>query len=134
MNINKGILYILRGVPGCGKSTLANSLNGVVCEADQYWITNGVYKFDPAKLPYAHNYCKANVEHAMIEGEPRIIVSNTSVKESDLEPYYKLAKLYNYKVFSLIVENRHSGSNIHNVPVVKLEEMEQKLRNSIKLI
>jgi hypothetical protein len=42
-----------------------------------------------------------------------------------------LAKDYGYTVFSLIVENRHGGRNIHGVPDDKLEIM--KNRFEIKL-
>jgi hypothetical protein len=48
-----------------------------------------------------------------------------------MEEYFKLAEKYGYKVFSLIVENRHGGVNQHGVPKEKLEQM--KDRFSIKL-
>ena len=40
-------LYLLRGLPGSGKSTLAKSLGGEHVEADQYFISDGEYLFDP---------------------------------------------------------------------------------------
>jgi hypothetical protein len=48
-----------------------------------------------------------------------------------MEAYYDLAKEFNYKVFSIIVENRHDGVNSHGVPEDKLEAM--KSRFEIKL-
>jgi hypothetical protein len=48
-----------------------------------------------------------------------------------MQPYYDLAAKYGYKVFSIIVENRHGGKNVHGVPDEKLEIM--KNRFSIKL-
>ena len=42
-----------------------------------------------------------------------------------------LAKKYDYKVFSIIVENRHGGVNEHGVPADKLEIM--KNRFEVKL-
>jgi hypothetical protein len=48
-----------------------------------------------------------------------------------MEDYYQLAKEYGYKVFSMIVENRHGGVNQHGVPEEKLEQM--KNRFEIKL-
>jgi hypothetical protein len=48
-----------------------------------------------------------------------------------MEDYYKLAEKYDYKVVSLIVENRHNGQNVHGVPEEKLEQM--KNRFQIKL-
>jgi hypothetical protein len=48
-----------------------------------------------------------------------------------MKAYYKLAEQYGYKVFSIIVENRHEGVNQHGVPVDKLEQM--KNRFEVKL-
>jgi len=62
---------------------------------------------------------------------PEIAVSNTFTQEWEMEDYYKLAEKYNYKVVSLIVENRHGGKNVHGVPEDKLEIM--KNRFEIKL-
>jgi len=53
------ILYIVRGIPGSGKSTIAKTLGGIQIESDQYFIdSNGEYKFDASKLHNAHNYCQ----------------------------------------------------------------------------
>ena len=61
----------------------------------------------------------------------RIIVSNTFTQEWEMEAYYTLAKQWGYKVFSIIVENRHGGVNEHGVPEDKIELM--KNRFEIKL-
>ena len=39
-------LYIVRGVPGSGKSTFAKSIGGIHIEADQFFMENGKYNFD----------------------------------------------------------------------------------------
>ena len=43
-----------------------------------------------------------------------------------MEHYIELAKKYGYQVFTLIVENRHGGKNIHGVPDDKLEVMRNR--------
>jgi hypothetical protein len=48
-----------------------------------------------------------------------------------MKPYYDIANEYGYRVYSLIVENRHGGVNEHGVPAEKLEQM--KNRFNIKL-
>jgi hypothetical protein len=60
-----------------------------------------------------------------------IVVSNTFTQEWEMERYYELAKQYGYKIFSIIVENRHGGINQHGVPEDKIEIM--KTRFEIKL-
>ena len=119
-------LFLLRGLPGAGKSTLANVIGGAHFEADMFFMENGEYKFDVTKLKDAHNWCRHSVMDSMKAGEPRVIVSNTFTQEWEMEAYYLLAKELGYTVFSLIVENRHNGENSHGVPDDKLLIMEQR--------
>ena len=136
------ILYIVRGIPGSGKSTFAKKIVGhdfLVCEADKYFINKetGEYKFDVSKIKDAHKFCQDTVETYMKDSlvnnqfYREIAVSNTFTQEWEMDQYFKLAKEYGYKVFSVVVENRHGGTNVHNVPEDKIEQM--KNRFSIKL-
>jgi predicted kinase len=132
-------LYLLRGLPGAGKSTLANQIGGTHFEADMYFINeNGEYIFNGADIKKAHQWCQSQVELAMIQNHitygldsSDIVVSNTFTQGWEMEPYYKLAESYGYRVFSLIVENRHGGENIHGAPENKIEEM--RVRFEVKL-
>ena len=133
-------LILLRGLPGSGKSTLANVITNEfsICEADKFFVDKeGNYNFDATKLSQAHKWCREQVEIRMSDNGvneqfyPKIVVSNTFTQEWEMEEYYKLAEKYGYKVFSIIVENRHGGVNQHGVPADKLEQM--KNRFEIKL-
>lgn len=124
-------LILLRGLPGSGKSTLAKRICNQHVEADMYFIQDGNYQFDASKLREAHEWCKNRTEEYMEQGY-NVVVSNTFTQENELEPYYKLAEKYGYRVFSLILENRHGESedtNIHNVP----KETIQKMKNRFKI-
>jgi hypothetical protein len=55
-----------------------------------------------------------------------IAVSNTFTQEWEMDRYYELAKQYDYKVFSIIVENRHKGINEHGVPEDKIQIMKDR--------
>ena len=136
------ILYLIRGVSGAGKSTFAKKIVGhdfLVCEADKYFINKetGEYKFDASKIKDAHKFCQDTVETYMKDSlvndqfYREIAVSNTFTQEWEMVPYFELAKEFGYKVFSVVVENRHGGTNVHNVPEDKIEQM--KNRFSIKL-
>ena len=125
------VLYITRGLPGSGKSTFAQSLDCPFVEADMYFDHNGEYKFDPTKLRDAHNWCRNKVRDWMMVNTPKITVSNTFTQNWEMETYYELAKEFGYTVFSVIVENRHDGTNTHNVPEQKIQKM--KDRFEIKL-
>lgn len=127
-------LYLLRGLPGSGKSTLANQIGDVYFEADMYFINeDGQYIFNGADIKKAHQWCQSQVELAMIQNHithgldsSDIVVSNTFTQEWEMEPYYKLAETYDYRVFSLIVENRHGGENIHGAPADKIQAMKDR--------
>lgn len=127
------ILVICRGICGAGKSTFAKTLGGQHYEADMYFIdpTTGEYKFDGTKIKNAHAWCLDRVKTDMAAARDKIVVSNTFTQEWEMEPYFELAKEYGYKVFSIVVENRHGNTNEHNVPEDKIEQM--KNRFSIKL-
>jgi tRNA uridine 5-carbamoylmethylation protein Kti12 len=130
-------LFLLRGLPGSGKTTLAESLGGTHLEADMYFMEDGGYQFDVTRLKDAHQWCRDSVEEAMtwdvnpeIEflsaGVSKIVVSNTFTQEWEMKPYFDLAKKYGYKTYSLIVENRHGGVNEHGVPEDKLNIMRKR--------
>ena len=123
-------LFLLRGLPGSGKSTLAKRICNQHVEADMFFMEDGEYKFDATKLKQAHEWCKNRTEEWMKKGY-NVVVSNTFTQEWEMQPYYDLAEKYGYRVYSLIVENRHGGVNEHGVPADKLEQM--KNRFEIKL-
>jgi predicted kinase len=130
-------LFLLRGLPGSGKSTLAKSLGGIRLEADRYFEdVDGNYIFDASKLKNAHNYCQSQCRAWMkTDGKEvnvdRIVVSNTFTQEWEMQSYFDMANEYEYRVYSIVVENRHGGVNQHGVPVEKLEQM--KNRFEVKL-
>ena len=132
-------LILLRGIPGSGKTTLGEVIlfspnNEIpdVLSADNFFINqNGDYVFDGTKLKEAHNDCKLKCAEKMKVGVSKIVVANTFTQEWEMESYYEMAERYGYRVHSVIVENRHGGTNVHDVPEEKIEEM--KNRFSIKL-
>jgi predicted kinase len=127
------ILYLVRGLPGAGKSTLAHLISENVCEADLYFMKTGEYQFDMNKLALAHQWCRGRCESLMIDNVSTIVVSNTLTSEKELQPYTELAEQYRYGIVSLVVENRHGNKSIHNVPDDTLDKMEARLKSSIKL-
>ena len=122
-------LFLLRGCPGSGKSTLAESLGGKHLEADMYFMNDGIYEFDASKLRNAHDWCRKEVFRSMATNWERIIVSNTFTQEWEMEEYIELGNRYQYKIYSLIVENRHGGVNTHNVQ----NEVLTKMRNRFEI-
>ena len=62
----------------------------------------------------------------MEDGVDKIAVSNTFTQEWEMKPYFELAQEHGYMVFSIIVENRHGGTNIHGCPEEKVEQMRNR--------
>ena len=121
------VLYIVRGIPGSGKSTFAKQLTSNVFEADHYFYDNdGNYNFIPSEIKEAHKECQQFVGYAMESSIPKIAVSNTFTQEWEMEPYFELAKKHGFKVFTIVVENRHGGVNQHGVPEDKIQIMKDR--------
>lgn len=131
-----GDLILLRGLPGAGKTTLAEvilqSSQGVrpdVISADNYFMDDkGNYNFDVSKIKEAHNSCQQICAERMRLEFSKVVVANTFTEQWEMESYFEMAERYNYRVHTVIVENRHDGKNIHNVPDDKLQQMKNRFQ------
>ena len=138
-NETQGELILLRGLPGSGKTTLAKIILQLrstdepeILSADDFFEDKeGDYNFDPTKLKEAHNYCQFRCSERMRQQKARIVVANTFTQEWEMDEYFKMAERYNYRVHTVIVENRHGNENVHGVPEDKLQQM--KNRFNVKL-
>jgi len=98
-------VYILRGIPGAGKSTWAkHHAQGeyVIVSADHFFMKRGEYQFDPRFLPQAHQGCfRAFVDHAGAEFTDRldeIYVDNTNINAWECSPYVLGGESYGWNV------------------------------------
>lgn len=134
---NEKTLILLRGLPGAGKTSMCDILGTVPglshFEADLFFInkSTGEYEFDANNLFSAHAFCEFHTARALSYGIPRVSVANTFTTEKELEYYTYLAKEHNYRLVSLVVENRHDGKCLHEVPERTLASMQGRF--SLKL-
>ena len=127
----KKVFFIIRGASGSGKSTFANYIKRVCeeekktvksFEADDYFMKDGEYKFNPSKLPTAHKQCFDNVKKALEDEETNVvIVSNTFIKEWEIKPYIDLAKKKKNVEFKIFRMDKQY-ENAHGVPMSKVEK------------
>jgi len=135
-NETQGELILLRGLPGSGKTTLAKIILQLrstdepeILSADDFFEDKeGDYNFDPTKLKEAHNYCQFRCSERMRQQKAKIVVANTFTQEWEMDEYFKMAERYNYRVHTVIVENRHGNENIHGVPEDKLQQMKNRFQ------
>jgi len=114
-------IYIMRGLPGSGKSTIAKQLSGTVVSADLFFINeDGEYVHDRSKIGAAHAWCQAQCRHLMLQGED-VIVDNTNVHRWEFQYYLNFAEEFGYNVSIIhvgtVLSIHELGErNTHGVP------------------
>jgi len=133
-------MYILRGISGSGKTTFAESFIGLapntksicVASADDYFYdAKGNYAFKADELKLALQFCRECVEAACKNEVPYIFVCNTNTQKWEFQPYENLAEQHGYKVFHIVLENRHQNSNVHGVPTEVLKAQKERFEISL---
>ena len=124
-------VIFLRGISGSGKTTLCNSLSHLLgiekvvsISADNYFIKNGIYKFQMSEISEAHRSCIISMENALESSEfPYIIMDNTHTRLWHLTKAEEIAEKYGAKIFYLdIIVPDHTDFLVclkrqrHNVP------------------
>ena len=97
-------LYMMRGVSGSGKSTMAKTLvgNGVILSTDDFWIQDGVYVYDKARIGEAHRWNEERAFRAFEEGVSPVVIDNTNITAFYMRSYVEVALRFGYEV--VIVE------------------------------
>jgi ABC-type cobalamin/Fe3+-siderophores transport system ATPase subunit len=110
-------IVLIRGLPGSGKTTLANSMNSYRhLEADQFLEVNGEYVYDASKVKLAHDWCVSTAKECLDQGL-NVVISNTFVKLWELQRYIDLGFPFR------IIEMNEKYQNIHGVPQEKIDLM-----------
>jgi len=129
-----GSLIVLRGLPGSGKSTLAHLFSEMgkypMYSVDDYFtdLITQEYCFDFKMNHLAYKQCEENTRNAMLNNIEKIFIHNTFTLDWELEPYFKLAKEFNYALFIMTVENYHQHKNVHGVSDEQLQKMAEKYK------
>lgn len=129
-------LIIIRGLPGSGKSSLAEILSEgkyPVHSIDDFFTDeSGKYFFDHTKNHLAYKQCEARTRESMNSGAKKIFVDNVFSIDWEMEPYFKLASEFDYRIFVLTVEKYHNEKNIHRITEEQIEKMAAKYKVKLK--
>lgn len=124
------IAYIMRAVPGSGKSTIAKILAGtmgVIHSTDEYFMVDGEYRFDPTLLGRYHDENFAAFCRSMGAGVPIVICDNTNSAHWHYERYAEAASKAGYKVVYVVIPHPTpevtASRTIHNVPAHTIQRM-----------
>ena len=126
-------LIILRGLPGAGKTTLAKVLSEnkwPVFSIDSYFTdpVTKEYNFQFDKNHLAYKQCEEQTQKAMENKIEKIFIDIVFSIAWEIEPYFKLAAMYNYSVFVVTVENYHGYKNTHHISNEQVEKMAAKYK------
>lgn len=116
-------LYLIRGLPGSGKSTRAKQMNCFHVEADMFFVRNGKYVFIPHLLPKAHLWCQDKAREAISSGFD-VAVSNTFTTNWEMRPYFTMAKETNTAVH--VIECVGDFGSVHEIPERTITSMKNR--------
>lgn len=130
-------LYIMQGVPGSGKSSLAEKLQYIadidnsakccwVVSTDDYFMEDGVYKFDPKKLGENHKKCYNRTIEFLSFGDS-VVVDNTNIHAWEAREYVRFAVSKGIPVVFIRVTGDFKST--HNVPQATIDRMKQEIED-----
>lgn len=142
------VLVIMRGLPGSGKSFLAKKIlettvgiqyyRDCIYSADDFFMQNNVYVYNPSKISDAHSFCQNRAFNAMRSGVAPVIIDNTNTQIWEMKPYAQVAMQYGYIIEILepttswaFSDKELARRNTHGVPRVKLKEMLERYERNI---
>ena len=110
-------LILIRGLPGCGASTLAlreyASQGYVHLETDQFFTKNGRYAYDPNKREEAEKWCRDQVYQALLAGR-NVVVSNYFIRKRAVVPYRALAKVLKADLEIIVLRTQFESRHLKN--------------------
>jgi len=140
-NADDRVVYVLRGLPGAGKSTRAASLRAAheqrghscpVHSTDDLSLcpVSGEYLFQQERLSELHDANFARFERSLEQGAVAAIVDNTNLLRWNYERYVVAAWRRGYRVreervgeFTVERVEGYAQRNLHGVPRERVEAM-----------
>lgn len=133
-------VFIMRGLPGSGKSSRAWCLRAErmptaqtskVVSADDFFVAlgRGAYAFDPTRVGDAHAWCKGIFIDCLLSGVECVVLDNTNTQLWEFADYLHLAALLGYEVEVVdlfdggLSDEALAARNTHGVPLKSIQAM-----------
>jgi predicted kinase len=137
-------LFVMRGIPGSGKSTMAKSIvfDGIIHSTDDLITATGDYRGFFAKIKASgdskefnrmHSKNLSNAIKSMKDGITPVVIDNTCLRVREMSDYIKAALELGYSDDNIQIVDIDSGlsaeelaeRNTHGVPLDKIKQMMQ---------
>ena len=133
------VFYMIRGLPGSGKSTFAKKLAGdqygkvTHYETDQYFVdpVTNEYKFEANRIRAAHEWCFGKFSDHIRGQMGNVVVSNTFTEFWEMESYFAEAMFHEWTV--IVITMLDDFGNVHNVPQATLDKMRNRFLDSKRI-
>ncbi|XP_066910345.1 NEDD4-binding protein 2-like 1 [Clytia hemisphaerica] len=141
------LLFILRGLPGSGKTTRAMELTndatlGVILATDDFFTKDGVYTYNKKMIGKAHQWNQERTKLSMEACITPICIDNTNTQKFEMKPYVLMADKYGYQVsivepttdWKFTVETcLQKSSKNQTLKVDDLKRMKKRYQRNVKL-
>lgn len=134
----KHVLVLIGGLPGSGKTTLAESIrefcflqNSIplpMNEADRFFENETGYHYDNRWIKDAHEYCRSNTAK-LLHDKRSCIVSNTLTSDREIHPYIELVKKADARIIFVRMNTQYKGE--HGVPEEAVERMRNRMAKEL---
>lgn len=148
--INKGfcVCVIMRGLPGSGKSFLAEKIieetvknsDDHILSADKFFMRRGRYEYDASQIQQAHAETQRRFAQLASQGMSPLIVDNTNVEYWHMIYYLQVAVQYGYHIEIMEPETPWKSSekvlakkNTHSVPLDTIRRMIRNYESGVSL-
>lgn len=141
----KAKLYLIRSLPGGGKTFLARQLckkfeTAKMFAADDYFMSGQKYKFDASKLGLAHDACYQNTRNCLDSGNISV-VHNTFTTYQEIKRYLELVDEFNCDYAVLEPDTEWCNNveecfkmNTHAVPLESIIRMKNRWQTTDEIL